>query len=370
MYGFGRNNRKEKDTVRLLMAKRKVVSELLLILIVCLLVVTLVSCRKKQQALTIYTWPEMFPQELLERFTEETGIAVNYADFDTNETMLAKLQAAEGREYDFVLADDYIIEQAIGCGLVSELDRSRISTWSNINPLYQGQYYDPDDKYTVPCGAGIMEIVYRPSATGFKITKYSDLWDTRLRGRVGIIANPRVVNGIVLKMNGKSMNTVDLDEIRSVSTSLDSLVPNIRLVKDMLINDDLVSGEIDAGLVYSSQAVTAILTDPELELVLPEEGLGFGVMGGFVPSNAPNKDAAYKFIEFLNKPENAAEWFNFMGYYCTNSAAEKYIDPSLKNLVIIPQSFSKDDLEMIENIPGEASSVHEEVWMDFLNKLN
>ena len=66
--------------------------------------------------LVLYTWQGMFPQEVLDGFTEETGIAVNYANFDTDETMLSKLQAAEGGDYDLVIADDYIIETAIAEG--------------------------------------------------------------------------------------------------------------------------------------------------------------------------------------------------------------------------------------------------------------
>ena len=57
---------------------------------------------------------------------------------------------AKGGDYDVIVADDYIIEQAVSEGLVSELDKDTITNFGNINPLYQGQFYDPDDKYTVP----------------------------------------------------------------------------------------------------------------------------------------------------------------------------------------------------------------------------
>ena len=68
--------------------------------------------------LNLYTWEGMFPQEVLDAFTAETGIKVNYSSFDTDETMLAKLETAKGGDYDVVIADDYIIETAIAEGLV------------------------------------------------------------------------------------------------------------------------------------------------------------------------------------------------------------------------------------------------------------
>ena len=97
----------------------------------------------------------MFLQEVLDAFTAETGIKVNYSSFDTDETMLAKLETAKGGDYDVVIADDYIIETAIAEGLVMELDKSKIANIGNVNPVYQGQFFDPEDAYTVPYGAGV-----------------------------------------------------------------------------------------------------------------------------------------------------------------------------------------------------------------------
>ena len=73
--------------------------------------------------LVLFTWELMFPQEVLDGFTERTGIDVIYSNFDTDETMLEKLAQANGGDYDVIVADDYIIEQAIQEGLVSEIDR-------------------------------------------------------------------------------------------------------------------------------------------------------------------------------------------------------------------------------------------------------
>ncbi|MDD4797381.1 MAG: spermidine/putrescine ABC transporter substrate-binding protein, partial [Eubacteriales bacterium] len=105
--------------------------------------------------LNLFTWEGMFPQEVLDGFTAETGIAVNYSNFDFDETMLAKLEAAQGGDYDLVIADDYIIETVIAEGLAQKLDTSKIANYANINALYQGQFYDANDEYTVPYGAGV-----------------------------------------------------------------------------------------------------------------------------------------------------------------------------------------------------------------------
>ena len=100
--------------------------------------------------LNLYTWDGMFPQEILDGFEKETGIRINYSNFDYDEDMLAKLEETKGGDYDLVIADDYIIELAIQEGLVQKLDTSRISSYDNLNPVFMSQFYDPQNEYTVP----------------------------------------------------------------------------------------------------------------------------------------------------------------------------------------------------------------------------
>jgi spermidine/putrescine transport system substrate-binding protein len=109
--------------------------------------------------LVLYTWSDMFPPEILIGFEEETGIKIRYVEFDTNETMFAKLQAAKRGKYDLVIADDYMVENVVNGGLAKKIDHDLLSNFRNINPLYQGQFYDPFDEYTVPYGAGVQTIV-------------------------------------------------------------------------------------------------------------------------------------------------------------------------------------------------------------------
>ena len=193
-----------------------------------LLVGTLGGCSSsggENGKLVLYTWENMFPQEVLDGFTEETGISVTYSNFDTDETMLARLEAAEGGDYDLVIADDYIIETAIQEGLVQELDTSKLENYGSINPVYQGQFYDPENKYTVPYGAGVQTIVYDPSAVDVEIKGYADLWDASLEDNLGIIDNFRVVNGMALKVLGESYNTEDTAAIEAAGDKLLELAP-------------------------------------------------------------------------------------------------------------------------------------------------
>ncbi|MEG0896971.1 MAG: spermidine/putrescine ABC transporter substrate-binding protein [Ruthenibacterium sp.] len=314
--------------------------------------------------LNLFTWEGMFPQEVLDAFTAETGIKVNYSSFDTDETMLAKLETAKGGDYDLVVADDYIVQTAIGEKLVAPLDKAKITNIGNVNPVYQGQFYDPDNLYTVPYGAGVQTIVYNPTVIQKDIKGYADLWDTALADNLAIIGNYRVINGMALKIMGESYNVTDPAIIQKAGEKLLTLAPNIRLIKDDNVQDDLISGEVGAAVMYTSQVTAACLANPDLKVVYPTEGVGFGIMPQFIPINAPHADAAHAFINYILKPEVSKQCFEFLGYYCTNQAADALIDPAYQAFLTLPADF-KGSTEMIQNITAEADEAHVKAWTEF-----
>ncbi len=316
------------------------------------------------QTLNLYTWEGMFPEEVLSGFEEETGIEVNYTSFDTGETMLSRLQVSEGGDYDLVIVDDYIIEMVIQEGLAQKLDKTLIPNIVNVNPLYQGQFFDPEDEYSVPHGAGVQTIVYDPSRVDIDINGYEDLWDESLADSVGIIGNYRVINGMALKVLGESYNTNDIATIEEAGDLLVELAPNIRLIKDDNLQGDLLSGEVSVAVMYTSMVTQALMTNPELEVVYPSEGVGFGLMGMFIPSQAPNASAAHQFMDYILRAEvgkPAAEW---LGYYSTNIAVDPLFDEATKRLLTLPEEF-QDNTEMIQNVSPEADEAHLKAWTAF-----
>lgn len=348
---------------------------LTVVLSVALMSAMLIGCGSKPAQegglsgeLNLYTWDGMFPQEVLDNFEAETGVKINYTNFDYDEDMLAKLEETKGGDYDLVIADDYIIELVIQEGLAQKLDKSQVPNFGNINPVYQGYFYDPSDEYTVPVGAGIPLIVYDKEATGFEITSYEDLWNEKLENNLAILGNYRVIDGITLKTMGESFNTEDLDTISKAGEKLIELAPNIRLISDSNTQDYIVSGEASAALLYTSQVTQALTARPELSVAYPKEGLGFGIMAGFIPSKAPNAAAAHAFLDYILQPENGAKCAEYLGYYCTNKAAEEFISEEMKAMITLPDDVGKG--EIIQNVSQEAEDLHSEIWKKFQEACN
>ncbi len=313
--------------------------------------------------LNLYTWEEMFPPEVLEEFTAQTGVKINYTNFEYDEDMLAKLEETEGGDYDVVIADDYILELVNQEGLAAELDKSRIPNWANIDERYLGMFYDPEDKYDAPYGCGVPLILYDPTLTDVKIEGFGDLWDPALENNVALTANYRVIDGFTLKTLGESMNTEDISKIEEAGEKLLALAPNVRAIIDDNTQDLLISGEVAAAFLYTSQVTKALQANPDLVEVYPKEGLGFGTMCMFIPSKAPNAGAAHAFINYILDSEVSAKCFEYMGYYSTTKTAEEFMSDEAKQFYLLPEGTA--DGEAVSLISDEANEAHEKIWAAF-----
>ena len=338
------------------------------------LAVLMTGC-SNQSRLVIYTSNlrfanGMFPPEVLTGFENETGIRIRHVNFDTNETMQARLRSARGGRYDLVIADDYILENVISQGLAKKLDRSRLSNFSNINPLYQGRFYDPGDEYTIPYGASVQTIIYNPEGINIPVRSYLDLWHPNLRQRIGIIDSFRIINGMALRVMGHSYNITDLSIIQEAGSFLNMLAPNIRFIRDDGLENELVSGEIQVAVMYTPQVITAKTARPDLKVVFPSEGTGFNIMAAFIPSRASNADAAYAFIDYILDAKRGAQCFEYLGYFSTFSASEPYILEEFRELLTLPVEYNRPGvMEMIQNISPEAEAMHNNVWSEFKSTI-
>jgi spermidine/putrescine-binding protein len=338
------------------------------LVVLALLALPLVQMAAQGKQLILYTWDEMFPQEIFDDFKRDTGIEVVLKTFEFNEDMYDSLD--KGDVYDLVIADDYIVESAILDGLAQKLDKNRITNLRNINPFYQHQFYDPYDEYTIPYGAGIQTIVYDPAKVKLDIKGFTDLWNNSLRGKVGITANYRVINGMALKVLGKSYNAESVADITAAGKKLNDLAPNIGLVQDMHLDDAILSGQISVALMYTDQVTKSKIVNPNLKVVYPREGIGFGIMAAFITSKAPNAAAAHTFLNYILDPKRGAQCFEYLGYYCTYAASEQYISPEYREFLTLPKLDNSDtprfgNFELMLNLSQEAEEAHVEVWKTF-----
>jgi spermidine/putrescine-binding protein len=338
--------------------------------VVLLLLTFHLSAQSNQ--LVIYTWEEMIPQEIFDDFTRETGIEVVLKTFEFNEEMLMNLEMSDGGAYDLVIADDYIVEFAIMEGLAQKLNKRMLPNLRNVNPFYQHQFYDRTDEYTVPYGAGVQTIVYNPAKLNFAIEGFSDFFNPALGRRLGITANYRVINGMILKTLGSGYNEMDPQVINAAGEKLLQLAPNIAAVQELDLDDLILAGDIDVALMYTDQVFKSLIRNPNLRMVYPKEGIGFGIMPAFIPVNAPNSQAAHWFLNAIMEPRRGARCFEYLGYYCTFSASEPFITPEYRPFLLLPTEERNGrvvnkfgNFELMMNLSEEAEAAHSRIWDNF-----
>ena len=102
------------------------------------------------KVLNIYNWSDYIADDTIKNFEKETGIKVNYDNYDTNEVLHAKLVAGQ-TGYDIVVPGAHFAKTQIEGGLLQKLDRSKLSNWNNLDPalLKQLANVDPGNQYLV-----------------------------------------------------------------------------------------------------------------------------------------------------------------------------------------------------------------------------
>ncbi len=312
---------------------KKLLSILLTAVLLTTLALPLLAQAEEERVLNIFTWEGYIDQDtVLAPFTAETGIKVNYATFSSNEEMLAKLEATGGADYDLVLSSDFVLDALRQKQLIQALDKAKIPNFVNIKPTCLNQYFDPDGSLVVPYVLGTPVIMYDPAVVGFEITGYEDLWNPALKDSIVVVDDARVVIGLVLLSMGHSMNTTDPAILAEAAEKMTTLRPNIRAFDYDTPHTLLASGEVSVGYMFTPFAVLARMERPDLAVVHPKEGLGFGIDGFVIPAKAPHPDNAHKFLDFILRPEIGAKIAEVQLYNNINAASEP----------LLPELFATD----------------------------
>ena len=338
----------------------------LVALLLCLLMaVPSLSLAGEAKVLNLLTWETYIDDGVIAAFEEETGVKVVYSPMETNDDMLLKLSQSGGAGYDLVLGSDYALSILRKEGLIQKLDKARLQNFDNLGASFIGQYYDPDSEYVVPYMAGTPLIVYDPARVDFEITGYEDLWNPALEDSVVIMDDARNVIGITLKTLGKSFNETDPAVLEAAKEKLMPLLPNIRAFDYNAPDVALINGEAAVGYVFTSQACVVVAQCPGMKVVYPKEGLGFGIDGLAIPSQAENLDNAHLFLDYLMRPEVAAHNAEWQMYVCVNEAATPFLSEAyLHNPVVYIPPELLAGAEFIMDI-GEAETAMQEIFTAF-----
>ncbi|MPL90670.1 Spermidine/putrescine-binding periplasmic protein [bioreactor metagenome] len=315
----------------------------------------------------VYNWGVYIDETVLDQFTKETGIKVNYDTFESNESMYGVIKN-DGASYDVVIPSDYMIGRMISEDMLEPLNFKNIPNASDLDPSLSNPEYDPQNLYSVPYMTGLMGIIYNKTMVTKTIDSWGIMFDKDYAGQILMFNNPRDAIGIALKYLGYSLNTTNEAEIKE---AVDLLVAEKPLVQSYVMDDifDKLQGNVAAiGAYYYGDYLTMKEVNPDLAFCLPKEGTNRFVDAMCILKNAENKDNAEKFINFMCRTDIALKNTEAV-CYSTPMRSVKIVLKSelLKDPFAYPKQDILDKCEIYTNLPQETLDLYNSEWLRLKN---
>lgn len=322
---------------------------------------------KRKKDIVLYTPRESFRVEKFDEFEKKTGIHVRVTYFNTNEELFAKFKIDKGRGCDVVVPSDYMVEHLVKAGLLQKIDRSKLKSFSHLDPRLLKKYYDPENEYSLP-------VFWIPYGIGFDKKLFPDFhddvsWD--------VIFRPEV-----LKQYGNFKVTMLNDARESIFLAavylfgkVDGLTPEqLEQVKDVLVKQkSIVEAYGESGAKYlllSGIVPLVVLPSARMKelsdlykfgFVIPREGSVVDIMNVGIPVTSTKSDMAHELIDFLLSDEVGAYNFNELSCNPANRESYKMIQKEYSdNKAFFPDDEMFKRLFLINN--QVSSSLLEKIW--------
>lgn len=301
----------------------------------------------EEKVLNVYNWSDYIAEDTIEKFEAETGIKVNYDVFDSNEIVEAKLLTGS-TGYDVVVPTANFLERQIKAGVFRKLDPSKLPNLKNMDPVISQRValHDPGNEHSVTYMWGTTGFGYNVKAIterlgGMPTNTWALFFDPAVISKladcgVSLLDAPNDVMATALKYLGLDPNSESPDDLAKAEELLGSVRPHIRYFHSSQYIDDLANGEVCLAMGYSGDILQAADRAAEagqgveIQYVIPKEGavVWFDMLA--IPADAPHPENAHAFIDFLMRPQIAADISNYVLYANANKASLPLVDEEVR----------------------------------------
>jgi len=336
-----------------------------------------------EKVVNVYNWSDYIEPSVLEAFTAETGIKVNYEVMDSNEMLETKLLA--GRTgYDVVVPSASFLARQIKTGIYQKLDKSRLPNLKNLDAdlTKRQELFDPGNEYAVNYMWGTSGVAYnegkiKAAMPDAPVDSFAMFWDPKVAAKfakcgISVLDAPSEVVGTVLIYLGKDANSESLDDLKAAEKVLMSVRPYIRLINSSKYIEDLANGEICLALGWSGDTLQARDRADEagkgqvIKYNIPREGAVMFFDDFAIPADASHVKNAHLFIDYMTRADVSAKNSNFLSYASTNAAALASVEDEIKsnpNVYPTPEMLAK----IVPDLPESAEFTKEltRAWTRF-----
>ena len=311
-----------------------------------------------EKELHLYNWSDYIAEDTVPNFEKEFGVKVTYDTYESNEEMVAKLQAGASG-YDIVIPSGYIIPVLVATDLITPLNKKYITNAANISPIFRNLPSDSGDKYTVPWQWGTTGIAYRTDKVKTPVDSWDVFHDKQFRKKLTMMDDGREVIGAELRHRGHSLNSTNPAELAQAKADCIDAKKNLKAYISAPVKAQLISGDVWISQLWNGDTTQAKSEQPNLAYIIPKEGCTIWGDSMTIPKSAPNKRAAHEWINYILRPEVGAALSEATGYGTPNAAAAKV----MKNPVPYP---TEDELKRLEYQVdlGKDTATWDQIWTE------
>lgn len=282
--------------------------------------------------LSVYHWFEYIPQELVDKFSKEYDVKVTIDTYNSNEAMLAALKAGKLGAYDVTVPTDYMVQIMQGEGMLDTLKDGELSNKGNIAKQWLNVPFDDGRKSSIPYQIGTTAFMVNRDVFKGDISTLGIIFNppTELKGKINVLDSQGEVLALASLYLGIPQCSADKEQLQKLNDLLIGAKPNWASFGSDVAKDVLVSGDASAGMIYNGFGAKARGENAKLEYAYPKEGYVLWMDSVVLLKNAPNRDNAIKFMNFLLEPENAAAVTNYAQYIAGVTGAEKFYSDVVK----------------------------------------
>lgn len=309
----------------------------------------LITCLSaEQRVLKISNFIDYIDVEVLKDFAYENDVKIIYDIHEVNEDIFAKVK--ENNDYDLVIVSSNYVTKLEKLNKLEKIDPNNLKNYSNINQDFLQTNFINSKDYTIPYLWGTVGLIYNKKLVKEPITRWNDLWKDEFKNSILLSNEPADVLGMALKSLSIIANSTNGEEINKANEKLIKLIPNIKDISSGNAITYFITNGFAVGMAFSGDAKLIIDNSEDFEFIYPQEGALKWADGMVILKDSPNKDLAYKFIDFIIDEKNYAKIGNKTGYAISNDISKKYIN--------------NDDLSNTITYPNQENLLNSEILLD------
>lgn len=316
--------------------------------------------------LHVYTWEGYFAPALITRFENENNCRIELSYYDSNETMIEKVQEGDG--YDIITPPAFAINKFSREGIIRKLDHSLLPNLVNLLPETSGLVLHGDVEYSIPYTVTLTVVGYnKDMVPEDALGSWNIFADSRFSGKMAMINDMRETLGAALKHLGYSLNTTDPHEIKAAERLLQSWKKNVANFSIDQARYGLRDGKYAVIQAYHGDVVQMSVMNPKIQYFVPLEGSAFNSDQFVICSETQEPELAHSFINFFLDGEVAAINMDVVKFSMPNSVAIGLMGSKISEhqaLILDPELLRK--CEVICNIGPEDILTYEDAWLNVL----